>query len=151
MILASPAPPINPTNLLIFTNITNTKKKIELIYPDLSYKIIGVVFDIFNELGYGYQEKYYQKAIAKSFNHLSITYKEQIPYAIKFKGEIIGRYFLDFLIDNKIILEIKKETNFRRHNIQQVVGYLRKTNLKLGILVNFTKDGVKFKRILNIY
>lgn len=148
---ASPAPPINPTNLLISTNITNTKKKIELVYPDLSYKIIGVVFDIFNELGYGYQEKYYQKAIAKSFNRLNITYKEQVPYAIKFKGEIIGRYFLDFLIDNKIILEIKKETNFRRHNIQQVVGYLRKTNLKLGILVNFTKDGVKFKRILNIY
>ena len=117
----------------------------------MSYKIIGVVFDIFNELGYGYQEKYYQKAIVKSFIRLNISYKEQVPYAIKFKGEIIGRYFLDFLIDNKIILEIKKETNFRRHNIEQIIGYLKHTGLKLRLLVNFTKEGVKFKRILNIY
>lgn len=117
----------------------------------MSYKIIGVVFDVFNELGYGYQEKYYQKAIAKSFNQLGISYKQQVPFMIKFKGEIIGRYFLDFLIEDKIVLEIKKETNFRKHNIKQVIGYLKATSLKLGIIVNFTKDGVKFKRILNIY
>lgn len=74
-----------------------------------------------------------------------------MPFEIRFKGESIGRYFFDFLIEDKIILEIKKETNFRRHNIEQLLGYLKKSNLKLGILVNFTKDGVKFKRILNIY
>lgn len=80
-----------------------------------------------------------------------MPFKEQVPFNIKFKEEIIGRYFLDFLIDGKIILEIKKETNFKKRNIQQVFGYLKKTNLKLGLLVNFTKDGVKFKRILNLY
>ena len=58
---------------------------------------------------------------------------------------------MDFLIDGKIILEIKKDTNFRRTNIEQVVGYLKETNLRLGIIVNFTKEGVKFKRILNLY
>lgn len=122
-----------------------------MVYPNLSYKIIGVIFDVFNELGYGYQEKYYQKAIAKSLTKLKLLYKEQVPYEIQFEGETIGRYFFDFLIKNKIVLEIKKETNFRRHNIEQVVGYLKKSNLKLGLLVNFTKDGVKFKRILNTY
>lgn len=147
---------MNPTKLLIFTNITNTtnqkqKNKIELVYPELSYKVIGAVFDVFNKLGYGYQEKYYQKAIARSLKILGISFKEQLPFNIRFKDEIIGRYFLDFLIENKIILEIKKESNFRKHNIEQVVAYLKKTNLKLAILVNFTKDGVKFKRIVNIY
>ena len=110
-----------------------------------------MVFSVFNGLGYGYQEKYYQKAIAKTLKILSIPFKEQAPYNIRFKNEIIGRYFLDFLIDDKIILEIKKENNFRRQNIQQIVGYLKRTNLKLGIIVNFTKNGVKFKRILNLY
>jgi GxxExxY protein len=87
----------------------------------LSYKIIGVVFDVFNELGYGYQEKYYQKAVAKSLTKLKLSYKEQVPYEIKFEGETIGRYFFDFLIEGMIVLEIKKETNFRRHNIEQVI------------------------------
>ena len=87
-----------------------------MVYPDLSYKIIGVIFDVFNELGYGYQEKYYQRAIAKSLFQLELSYKEQILYEIRFKDEIIGRCFFDFLIEDKIILEIKKETNFRRHN-----------------------------------
>ena len=82
---------------------------------------------------------------------MNIPHKEQVPYNIKYKNEIIGRYFLDFLIDGKIILEIKKDTNFRRTNIEQVVGYLKETNLRLGIIVNFTKEGVKFKRILNLY
>ncbi len=122
-----------------------------MVYPELSYKIIGAVFSVFNELGYGYQEKYYQKAIVKTLKILGIPFKEQVSYSISFRNEIIGRYFLDFLIDNKVVLEIKKENNFRRQNIQQVVGYLKKTNLKLGIIVNFTKGGVKFKRILNLY
>lgn len=110
-----------------------------------------MVFDVFNQLGYGYQEKYYQKAIAKSLKVLNIPFKEQLPFNIKYKDEIIGRYFLDFLIDGKIILEIKKESSFHKRNIEQVIGYLKKTNLKLGLLVNFTKNGIKFKRILNLY
>lgn len=122
-----------------------------MVYPELSYKIMGAVFEVFNNLGYGYQEKYYQKAIAKIFKILKIQFKEQMPFNIRFKGEIIGRYFLDFLIENKIILELKKETNFRKHHIEQLYGYLKASNLKLGIIVNFTKDGVKFKRILNLY
>lgn len=70
--------PTNPTKLQIFTNITNINySKNKLIYPELSYKIIGVIFDVFNELGYGYQERYYQKAIAKSFNRLGISYKSR--------------------------------------------------------------------------
>jgi len=122
-----------------------------LVYPELSYKIIGSIFEVFNNLGYGYQEKYYQKAIAKELKRLEIPFKEQAPFEINFKGEIIGKYFLDFLVEDKIILEIKKETNFRKHNIEQIFGYLKKSGLKLGILVNFTKDGVKFKRILNLH
>lgn len=117
-------------NYKSITNITNKKitsrKKIDLIYPELSYKIIGAVFSVFNEMGYGYQEKYYQKAIAKTLSLLKIPYKEQVPLEVNFRGNKIGRYFLDFLVEDKIILEIKKETNFRRRNIEQVIAYLKK-------------------------
>ena len=71
-----------------------------MVYPELSYKIIGSIFEVFNNLGYGYQEKYYQKAIAKELKRLEIPFKEQAPFEINFKGEIIGKYFLDFLVED---------------------------------------------------
>ncbi|MBI4837055.1 MAG: GxxExxY protein [Candidatus Portnoybacteria bacterium] len=66
------------------------------------------------------------------------------------KGEIIGKVFLDFLIEGKIILEIKKADRFSKAEIDQVYSYLKATELKLGIIAHFAKDGVRFKRILNL-
>ncbi|MBN8695689.1 MAG: GxxExxY protein [Bacteroidetes bacterium] len=63
---------------------------------------------------------------------------------------MIGRGFLDFLVEDKIIVELKKDENFTKTSIDQVLNYLKTTDLKLAILINFTKQGVKFKRIINI-
>ncbi len=122
----------------------------DILYPELSYKIVGVLFEVYNELGYGYQEKYYEKAIAKYFDMQNIKFKRQAPYKIRIKGEIIGRYYLDFLVENKIVLEIKKGNYFPKQNIEQVNAYLKVTNLQLGILANFTSNNVKFMRLVNI-
>jgi len=122
----------------------------DLVYPELSYKIIGILFSVFNELGYGYQEKYYQKAITIIFKENGINFKEQISAPLQFKGNKIGYYYLDFLIEGKLVLEIKKGDRFLKSNIEQVYAYLRRFNLKLGIIANFTKEGLRFKRIVNI-
>jgi len=79
-----------------------------------------------------------------------IRYKEQAPFILSFHGKVIGRFYLDFLIENKIILEIKKGNYFSKRNIQQINEYLKTTKLRLAILANFTPSGVKFKRIVNI-
>lgn len=126
---------------------TNGEK---LIYPELSYKIIGTLFDVYNELGGGYQEKYYQRAVAIRFRKEGILFKEQIAIPLEFDGKKIGRYFIDFLIDNKIVLEIKVSSRFYIRDIRQILAYLKKTNLRLGILVSFTKNGLIFKRVVNI-
>jgi len=120
-----------------------------IIYRDLSYKIVGILFDVFNTLGYGYQEKYYQKAIAEGLRTLNINFQEQLSFKLTYNDKIIGRYYLDFLVDDKIILEIKKGNYFSKSNIEQIKGYLKTSNLKLGILANFTSTGIKYKRILN--
>lgn len=125
-------------------------KRKDLLYPELSYKIIGILFEIHNSLGYGYKEKYYQNAISCSFKQCKLSFKEQVPARIKFKNEIIGKIFFDFLIENKIILEIKKTDRFSKKEIEQIHGYLKTTGLKLGILAHFTKEGVRYKRILNV-
>jgi GxxExxY protein len=125
-------------------------KRDDIIYPDLSYRIIGILFEIWNEIGYGYREKYYQKALANAFKRLDVEFKEQLPYKIKCRGEDIGICFLDFLIENKMILELKRGEYFSKSNINQVYAYLKTTGLKLGIIANFTSKGLRFKRIVNL-
>ncbi len=122
----------------------------DLIYPELSYKIIGILFSVFNEIGYGYQEKYYQKAITMILKESGISFKEQISAPLQFRGNKIGHYHLDFLVEDKLVLEIKKGDRFLKSNIEQVYAYLKRFNLKLGIIANFTKEGLRFKRIVNI-
>lgn len=124
--------------------------KEEIIYKELSYKIIGLIYDVYNELGYGYQEKYYQKAITKALNEAEILYKREICVPIKYKGEKIGNYFFDFLIEEKIVLEIKRGDRLSRKDIEQLYAYLKSANLKLGLIARFTSKGVIIKRIVNL-
>jgi GxxExxY protein len=125
-------------------------KRKDLIYPELSYQIIGILFNVYNDLGGGCHERYYQKAVALGLKECSLTFREQVYLPLNFRGIKVGNYYLDFLIENKIILEIKKGEKFTRKNIEQVYNYLKVANLKLGIIANFTKTGLRFKRILNI-
>ncbi len=127
-----------------------TSKGEGLIYPELSYKLIGIAFTVFNELGYGHLEKIYQKAYAKELSNEKLNYEEQVPYPVKYKEEIIGRNYLDFLVEEKIIIELKKSDFFSKKNIDQVVNYLKVSGMKLALLINFSKDGVKYKRLVNI-
>jgi GxxExxY protein len=121
----------------------------EIIYPELSYKLVGIAFKVFNNLGYGYQEKYYQRAYARELIKEKILYTREVAIKLKYDGENIGRYFLDFLVGNKIIIELKVASEFRYRYLRQVLEYLNETNRKLAILIYFTKEGVKYRRIIN--
>ena len=120
-----------------------------MIYPDLSYKIVGCAYDVFNEIGPGHDEKYYQKAMEVLFQEQAIPFKQQVYYPLKFRDVIIGRNYLDFVVEDKIIVELKKRQPFSKMHIDQVFRYLKVTGLQLAILIMFRTDGVEFKRILN--
>jgi len=120
----------------------------ELIYPKLSYSIMGAVFEVYNELGYGYQEKVYQKALAINFENKHIIFREQVKTDLIYENKLIGKYFLDFLVENKIILELKIGDHFFKKDYEQIRDYLTANKLELGILILFSKNGVKSKRIL---
>jgi GxxExxY protein len=121
----------------------------KVIYKELSYEVVGAIFEVFKELGYGFKERYYEEAIAREFKNRGINFIRQMPYKLKYKNEIIGEYRFDFLVENKIIVELKQGNYFSKNNITQALQYLKATDLKLAILANVTSDGVKFKRILN--
>src|ERR1035437_1957107 len=95
----------------------------DLLHPELSFQIVGILFEVHNTLGYGYLEKYYQKAIAASLRKFNIDFKEQVKVEIKIGDEIIADGRADFIIAEKIILEIKKGNSFRKDNIDQLHSY----------------------------
>ncbi len=130
---------------------TNNKTRKDVLYADLSYRVMGVLFEVFKELGPGHKEKYYENAIAEGFTHAEIFFERQLYVPLSFKGKVVGKYFLDFLIDGKIVLEVKKGTMYSsKKHIDQVLSYLKANNLKLGIIAQFASDGVKYRRIVNL-
>lgn len=121
----------------------------DILYRELSYQLMGLCFQVYNETGYGYQEKYYQRAFEVLLRQRKISYKKEQKCILRFHNRIIGRYYIDFVIDNKIVIEFKVADEFYRTHINQVLGYLKATSLRLGILVIFSQDGIKYRRVVN--
>lgn len=124
-------------------NTNDTNKKGKLIYPDLSYKIVGILFQVHNELGRFAREKQYCDLIEKIF----IEFK--IPYIREYVFDASGNR-VDFLIDNKIILEVKAERMITKDDYHQIQRYLQSLDKKLGLLVNFHTHYLSPKRIVHI-
>ncbi len=121
----------------------------KIIYKELSYEIIGALFDAFKSLGSNYQEKYCQRAVEVFLAKRKIPFKREVPVKIVVEDNMIGKHFLDFLIKDSVVLELKKGNKNNMSDIKQVLMYLKTTGLKLGILAYFGSNGVKYKRIIN--
>lgn len=124
----------------------STDKKQQLLYEDLTYKIRGAIFDVHKSLGPGHKELVYQKALAKEFVLRRIPFVREKVLNVVYKGEKVGIYKPDFIIDEKVIIEIKA-VPFLPHDAEvQLSYYLRGTNYKLGLLVNFGSKRVDIRR-----
>ena len=124
------------------TNYTNEKIK-KLIFPELSYAITGICFDIHNKLGRYSREKQYGDLLEDKFKEIKISYKRE--FIIEKTGNIV-----DFLVDDKIVLELKAKAVVSREDYYQVQRYLQVSNIKLALLVNFQNRYLKPIRIVKI-
>ncbi len=121
----------------------------KLIYQDLSYQVNGILFTIHNEIGRYGNEKQYCDAIEAKLIQANIKYGREKEIPKSFTGELRGRNKVDFIIEDKIILEIKAKRLIARDEYYQSRRYLDAFNKKLCILVNFRDRYLKPKRILN--
>lgn len=115
----------------------------KIIYPELSYKLTGILFNVHNELGKYSREKQYGDLLEQKLAEEKIDFKREVN--IGGSGNI-----LDFIIDNKIALELKATRLILKEHYRQLQNYLQQTGLKLGFLVNFRDGYLKPKRIVRI-
>lgn len=121
----------------------------DLIYKEESYQIIGLCMEVHRQLGKGFNEAVYCDALEIEFIDNKINYSREILYNITYKGNTLPhKYRADFIIDNKIILELKAIEFLNSAHIKQTLNYLAVSKLKLGLLINFGEDSLKYKRVI---
>ncbi len=121
----------------------------DILYEEESYKIVGACFEVHKELGCGFLEGVYQESLEIEFKKQHIFFEREKEIIIYFKKIALQkRYIADFVCSNKILLEIKALSRLSTEHEAQVINYLKATNMKLGILINFGEKSLKYKRLV---
>lgn len=113
----------------------------KLLYKDLTYKIRGAIFKIYKELGSLHKESVYTNALASELSKLGIKFKQEVSLPVIYEGTKVGSYRADFIIEDKIVLEVKASKKLPADYEKQVLYYLTGTGYRLAILVNFGQPG----------
>jgi GxxExxY protein len=114
-----------------------TAEKQDFKFQELTEKIINIFFKVYNKLGYGFLEKVYENAMMIELKKGKIPALAQAPIKVIYDNEIIGDYFADILVDNKIIVELKAARNLSGENEAQLLNYLKATGIEVGLFLNF--------------
>lgn len=116
-------------------------------HKELTYKIIGVFYDVYNELGHGFLESVYQRSFERALKSAELEVQSYVKIPVWFRGQRVGMFEGDLLVNTCILLELKTARCLERSHIAQLLNYLRATDIEVGILLNF---GLKpeFKRLV---
>lgn len=117
----------------------NTEKMGTLIHEEITGKILKAFFNVYHELGYGFLEKVYERAMKIELEELGLACRVQQPIFVFYNGEIVGEYFADLVVENKVIVELKACEALREEHEAQLINYLKATNIEVGLLLNFGK------------
>ncbi len=121
----------------------------DLIYKEECYKIVGLCMEVHKQLGKGFNEIVYGDALEIELIDNNLKYSREQKFDITYKGNLLPhKYLADFIIDDKIILEIKAIESLNNAHLKQTLNYLAVSKLKLGILINFGEDSLKYKRVV---
>jgi GxxExxY protein len=122
------------------------------LHEELSNKIIGSAFKVYNILGYGYKEKDFQKALVAELEALGLKVTKELYTNLRYQGKVISGFYVDLLVedgDAKIIVELKIAEDIYQKHFYQLLAYLKNNELPLGLLIVFTSKKVLIKRVIN--
>ncbi len=121
------------------------------LFSDLTHKITGVAMKLQRELGPGFLEKVYENGLVMDLRDSGLEVQHQVPLKVVYRGEVIGEYIADLLVEGKIIIELKAVKKLSDIHKAQLIGYLRTTGYLVGLLLNFGSYSLEHKRYVNMY
>ena len=119
------------------------------LYEDLTRQIIKAIFNVHNRLGYGYREKELQRALAEEFKKPGLGFVRELFCNLVYEGKVISKFYIDFVVEGKVVVELKIADDFYKKHFDQIMTYLKTNNLRLGLLAIYTKQKVLIKRVIN--
>ena len=120
----------------------------KIIYRELSYQIVGCAIQVHKALGPGFPEAVYERALEIEFQKAGLNYERQKTFRVAYEGKPVGDFRADFVVDGKVILELKALAEMPRVFLRQVHSYLQVSGFRLGILINFGREKLETKRIV---
>ena len=121
---------------------------VELLYKELTFAVIGAAMEVHKILGPGFLEAVYQSALARELTLRGIPFEQQVRLPVSYKDVLVGEYIADFIIDGKLIVEIKAVSNFNSQHQAQAMHYLAATGLRLTLLLNFGTGSLEHRRVI---
>ena len=116
--------------------------------PDLTEAIIGSAFEVANVLGAGFMEKIYERALIRELALRGVSAKAQVSFPVCYKGQYLGEYLADLVVEGKVIVELKCVDRFANEHLAQCINYLKASGLGVALLINFQRPKVEWKRVL---
>jgi GxxExxY protein len=128
----------------------DTDKKIFLgeEVENLTSSIIGAAFEVSSSLGHGFFEGVYQKALLRELSIRGLSVAEEVPFEVIYKGATLGRYYCDLLVEKMIVVELKAIDRLNSTHVGQLPNYLKACGLHVGLLFNFGRPRLEYKRVL---
>jgi GxxExxY protein len=125
---------------------SNAETGSKLLYPELTEKIIGVYYDVYNEVGHGFLESVYSNCMYVALRSEGLNVARELPIPVYFRGTDVGQFKADLVVQGCILVELKAVQNPDRSHEAQVLNYLRGTQLEIGLLFNFGSHKPQFRR-----
>ena len=120
----------------------------KLQHADITEKIIGAAYAVYGELGYGFLESVYQKAMQVELHQAGLKCKIECPIKVKYRNIIVGNFRADLFVNDVVIGELKTAKNYNAEDEPQLLNELKATGIKVGLLINFGRTKVEFKRMV---
>lgn len=117
-----------------------------MLYGEMTESILGACFEVMNELGAGFLESVYEKALLIVLRKRGLVARSQVPISVMFQGEKVGEFFADILVEGKIIIELKAAKAIAPEHQAQLINYLKATGIEVGLLVNFGPTKLEYRR-----
>lgn len=121
--------------------------KSKSIHVDLTHKVIGCAFDVINELGAGFLESVYEKAFLIALQEAGLNAESQKRLQVFFRSHIVGDFYADIVIEDKILVELKAVKALLPEHQAQIINYLKATGIDVGLLINFGNQKLEYKRL----